>query len=145
MKKLSDSEIITPIKLPFYVKLTIVLVGLYVLFCILYIAKDIIVPLIFSMMIAVLLNPIVNFFIRKKLNVVVAIILTLLLTVSVTSAIAILMFTEISQLGDSWSMLVDKFAQVVNEFTRWIARYFDLSPWEVNKWVANAKIRTVKY
>lgn len=139
MKKLSDSEIIIPIKLPFYAKLTIVLVGFYVLFCILYIAKDIIVPLIFSMMIAVLLNPIVNFFIRKKLNVVVAIILTLLLTFLVTSAIAILMFTEISQLGDSWSMLVDKFAQVVNEFIRWIARYFDLSLWEVNKWVANAK------
>lgn len=139
MKKLSDNEIMTPIKLPFYAKLTIVLIGFYVLFCILYIAQDIVVPIIFSMMIAVLLNPIVNFFVRKKINSIVAIILTLLLTALVTTIIAILLFTQISRLGDSWSMLLDKLAQVIDDSARWIARYFDLSPWKVNKWVINAK------
>lgn len=139
MKKLVEIKDKTDLKLPIYAKITLILIGFYVLFSMLYITQAIILPIIFSIMIAVLLLPIVNFFVKRKFNRVVAIILTLFLTFLVFSVLAVIMFKQISQLGDSWPLLVDKFSQTINGFTRWISGYFDLSPWKVNKWIVNAK------
>jgi predicted PurR-regulated permease PerM len=86
--------------LPLYIKITIILIGFYVLINMLSIAQDIIVPIIFSVMIAVLLHPIVNFFVRIKMNRVVAIIFTLLLTFLITAAIAVIIFRQLGEFGN---------------------------------------------
>ena len=125
--------------LPFYVKTTILLIGIFVFTSMLYIAQDIIVPLIFSVMIAVLLYPIVNFFVRIKINRVIAIILTLVLTISVTTLVLALIFQQASIFVESWPMMVEKFSMTFNEFTHWISRYFDLNQWKVNRWLKTAK------
>jgi predicted PurR-regulated permease PerM len=125
--------------LPFYVKSTIILVGLFLFTSMLYIAQDIIVPLIFSVMIAVLLYPIVNFFVRMKINRVIAIIFTLFLTILVTTSLAVLIFRQASIFVDSWPIMVEKFTITLNEFTHWASRYFDLNQWKVNRWITNAK------
>ena len=52
----------------------------------LYIARSIIVPLVFATIIAILLHPVVNFFVRIRINRVVAIVITLFLTISVIVA-----------------------------------------------------------
>ncbi len=139
MKKLTNAEVLNDLKFPFYAKISLILIGLYVLFSILYITQDFVVPIIFSAMIAILLHPIVNFFVRLKINRVISIILTLLLTFIASGALAVFMFKQLSQLSDSWPLLVDKFTDVLDEFTRWVSRYFDLSPWKVNKWMLNTK------
>jgi len=139
MKKLANAEVLNDLKFPFYAKISLILIGLYVLFSILYITQDFVVPIIFSAMIAILLHPIVNFFVRLKINRVISIILTLLLTFIASGALAVFMFKQLSQLSDSWPLLVDKFTDVLDEFTRWVSRYFDLSPWKVNKWMLNTK------
>lgn len=125
--------------LPFYVKTTILLIGIFVFTSMLYIAQDIIVPLIFSVMIAVLLYPIVNLFVRLRMNRVVAIIFTLVLTILVTASIAVLIFRQASIFAESWPIMVEKFSVTLNEFTHWTSRYFDLNQWKVNKWITNAK------
>jgi predicted PurR-regulated permease PerM len=125
--------------LPFYVKTTILLIGIFVFTSMLYIAKDVIVPLIFSVMIAILLYPIVNFFVRMKMNRVVAIIFTLFLTILVTASIATLIFRQVSVFAESWPVMVEKFSLLLNEFTHWASRYFDLNQWKLNKWITNAK------
>ena len=129
--------------LPFYVKTTILLVGIFVFISMLYIAQDIIVPLIFSVMIAVLLYPIVNFFVRMKINRVFAIIFTLFLTILVTASLAVLIFRQASIFVESWPIMVEKFSVTINEFTQWGSRYFDLNHWKVNRWVANTKTESL--
>jgi predicted PurR-regulated permease PerM len=129
----------TSFNLPFYVKTTILLIGIFVFVSMLYIAQDIIVPLIFSVMIAVLLHPIVNFFVKRKINRVIAIIFTLFLTILVTTSLAVLIFRQASIFAESWPILVDKFSLTINEFTHWASRYFDLNQWKVNRWLTNAK------
>lgn len=52
-------------KTSFVFKTTIFLIGLIAFFAILYIAKVIIVPLIFALIIAILLQPIVRFLEKK--------------------------------------------------------------------------------
>ncbi len=125
--------------LPFYVKTTILLVGIFVFTSMLYIAQDIIVPLIFSVMIAVLLHPIVNFFVRMRINRVVAIIFTLFLTILITALVAALIFRQSSIFVETWPDMVDKFSLRLNEFTHWASRYFDLNQWKVNRWMKNYK------
>jgi predicted PurR-regulated permease PerM len=129
--------------LPFYIKTTILLIGIFVFISMLYIAQDIIVPLIFSVMIAVLLYPIVNFFVRMKINRVIAIIFTLFLTILITASLAALIFRQASIFADSWPIMVDKFSVTLNEFTRWGSRYFDLNHWKVNRWITNAKTESL--
>lgn len=125
--------------LPFYVKTTIILIGISVFTSMLYIAQDIIVPLIFSVMIAVLLYPIVNFFVRMKMNRIVAIILTLFLTILATTLLVALIFRQASIFVESWPIMVEKFSSMFNEFTHWASRYFDLNQWKVNRWIKTAK------
>ncbi len=129
----------TLLKFPAYAKAFIILIGFYILIVMLSITQDILVPLIFSVMIAVLLHPVVNFFVRIRMNRVVAIILTLVLTFIITAALAALIFRQIGRFSESWPLLVDKFELLLNETARWTSRYFDLSRWKVNKWIIDAK------
>ena len=131
------------LNLPFYVKATILLVGLFAFISMLYIAQDIIVPLIFSVMIAVLLHPIVNFFVRKRMNRVFAIVFTLFLTILITASLAVLIFRQASIFLETWPILVDKFSAMFNDFTHWGSRYFDLNQWKVNRWVKDTKTESL--
>lgn len=70
-------------KLPTYHKLSMVVIGLFVFFYILFLGKEILVPLTFAWILAILLNPIVNFLTRKKINRIVAIALAIVLMILV--------------------------------------------------------------
>tara|TARA_R110001592_G_scaffold60022_3_gene182469 strand:+ start:787 stop:1923 length:1137 start_codon:yes stop_codon:yes gene_type:complete len=130
---------------PFYIKATILLIGFYVLISMLSIAQDIIVPLIFAVMIAILLHPFVNFFVWLKVNRVVAIIFTLFLTFIITFAIAFLIVQQVGEFGKSWPIFVDKFTLMLNEFTKWISQYFDLSQWKVQQWITKVKTDALSF
>ena len=58
----------SPLKLPVYLELAQITMGLVALFFILYVGQDIIVPLIFATIFAILLNPIVNFLCNHGFN-----------------------------------------------------------------------------
>ena len=54
------------IQLPFYVKASLLSVGLFAFVAMLYIAQSIIIPFVFSIILAIVLHPVVNFFVKKK-------------------------------------------------------------------------------
>lgn len=126
-------------KLPFYAKAALLLVGLYVFISMLYIAQDIIVPVVFAVIIAIVLHPVVNFFIDRKIPRVLAIIITLSFTVLVAAALAILIFRQASKFSETWPVLVDKFTLMLNQATSWFSKYFDINPWVVHKWIVKTK------
>jgi len=93
-------------KLPFYAKASLLSVGIVAFVAILYVAQDIIVPLIFGTIIAVLLHPVVAFFERKKVNRIIAISIALLLAIILIAALAVLIFRNLAGLanrGLHWS------------------------------------------
>jgi len=97
------------LKFPFYAKATIFLVGLFAFFTILYIAQEIIIPIVFATIIAIVLHPVVNFFVRLKINRVIAIGITILLAFLVIAGVGILLFSQANRFSESWSLLVEKF------------------------------------
>jgi predicted PurR-regulated permease PerM len=127
------------LKLPFYAKTTIFLVGIFALFTILYILKSIIVPLVFATIIAIVLHPVVNFFVRIKINRVLAITITLLLTFIILVAFGLLIFKQAIRFSNSWPMLVERFTELINHATAWVSSNVDIKPKDINEWLLKTK------
>ena len=127
------------IQLPFYARVTLFCVGLYVVVSMLYIAQGLLLPLIFGTIIAIVLHPVVAFFVKRKINRVFAIIITLLLSIIIIAAFGLFMFSQISRFAESWPVFVEKITIMLNDTIHWIPGYFDISPDKVNAWLAETK------
>ncbi len=127
------------LQLPFFVKASIFLVGMIALFAILYITRGIIVPLVFATIIAIVLHPVVNFFVRIKVNRIVAIGIVLLLTTIFFSAFFVLIFSQVSQFSESWPLFVEKFTGTLNQSISSLASYFDIDPQKIHNWITSTK------
>jgi predicted PurR-regulated permease PerM len=127
------------IKFPFSARITFLLVGSFALLAMLYIARGIVVPIVFAIIIAILLQPVVNFFVRIKLNRVVAIAMTLLLTLLIIAAFGFLLFSQASRFSDSWPILVEKFTAILNDTITWASGYFDIKPQKIHEWIIKTK------
>jgi predicted PurR-regulated permease PerM len=131
--------IIKEIKLPFYAKAIFFFIGLLALLALLYIARGIIVPLLFSVIIAIVLHPVVIFFVQLKINRVVAIVITLFLTFLVIVAFGTLLFSQASLFSESWPLLVDKFTELLNQAITWASGYFDINPHKIHDWITETR------
>ncbi len=125
--------------LPFSARASLFIIGLFVFIKILYIAQSIIVPLVFAIVISIVLHPVVNFFVRKKINRVVAIVITLFLTIIVLAAIGALIFSQASRFSDTWPLLVEKFTAFLNAAVTWLSGYFNISPQHIHEWMLKTK------
>ena len=127
------------LKLPLYIKPVFLILGLIGLVLILYIAQGILIPLVFAILISILLHPVVNFFVRLRINRVIAIFITLLLTFLVIAAFGALLFSQASRFSESWPILVDKFTLMLNDTISWASGYFDINPHKMNDWIIKTK------
>ncbi len=127
------------IEIPFYAKATIFLIGLFALLAMLYIAQGIVVPIIFAIIIAILLQPVVTFFVGMRMNRVIAIVITLALTILVIGAFGAFVFSQVSRFSETWPILVDKFTIILNQTTDWASGYFDINPHKIDAWLAKTK------
>jgi predicted PurR-regulated permease PerM len=126
-------------KFPFYAKSIFLFIGLFALLAVLYIARGIIIPLIFATIIAIVLHPVVNFFIRYRINRVIAIIITLFLTFLVIAAFCALLFSQALRFSESWPVLVDRFTEILNNSITWVSGYFDINPKRIHEWITTTK------
>lgn len=127
------------LKLPFYAKISIFLISLIASTSILYLGKSIIVPLVFAIIIAIMLNPIVDFLVRIRINRLIATAFVLLLTFLVIFAFGALIISQVSRFSDSWPALVDKFTSIINLTITEGADYFDKDPQKIHAWVAKTQ------
>ena len=125
--------------LPFYAKATIFLAGLFVLVGMLYIAQSIIIPIIFAIIIAILLQPVVDFLTRLKINRVVAIAITLLVTILLLVALGAFLVSQLTRFSESWPLLVERFTQILNQSITWIAGNFDINQQKIEEWILTTK------
>lgn len=125
----------TALTFPFYAKASLVFIGLFAFIGMLFISQNIILPIIYSTIIAIVLSPLVNFFVRKKMNRVIAIALTIALVIAITIAIIVLLSSQVMQFSDSFPKLVEKFHQLFNQSVLWASDNFNISTGKINSWV----------
>lgn len=123
------------IKFPFYAKVSLLFIGLYAFITMLYIAQDIIIPLIFGTIIAIVLHPIVNFFLRKRISRAWAIVITFFLSFLVIAGFGAFLFSQVSVFSESFPKLVDKFTDIINQTITWASGYFELDSHKINAWI----------
>jgi predicted PurR-regulated permease PerM len=121
--------------LPVYVKLSQIIVGLIGFFFILYIGRDILIPLTFATLFAILLNPLVNFLERKGVNRVIAIALALLLGMLIGAAIFVFLSYQISHFAETFPQLKGKFEGLLKDASSWISETFNVSQARIEAWI----------
>ncbi len=126
------------LKLPFYAKATIFIIGFFALFAVLYLAKSIIVPIVFAVIIAIVLHPVVNFFVRLKINRIIAIAITMLLTFLVIFAFGSVLISQATRFSESWPIFVQKFTSIINETISDGADYYNKDPQKIHDWITKA-------
>lgn len=130
------------VQFPFYAKASLVIIGLFCFIAMLFIAQQIIVPIIYSIIIAIVLNPVVNFFVRKKVNRVAAIAIAITLVIVATIFIILILSSQMMLFSDSFPKLIEKFHQLLDQSIVWASAHFNISTSNINVWIneKNAEI-----
>lgn len=127
------------IKLPLSVKAPIIFMGIFAFVFVLYIARGIVIPIVFATIIAIVLHPVVNMFVRIRINRVLAIIITLFLTFLVIAALGTLLISQVNRFTESLPKLVDKFTEILNHTIIYVSGHFNLSHSEITEWITQTK------
>ncbi len=126
-------------RFPFYAKLIFVFMGAVVFVYAMYVAQQIIVPFLYATIIAVLLNPIVNFLARRRMKRIVAITIAVLIAMLFTVGIIYLITSQLKMFQSTFPKLETKFTQMINGGAHWVSVRFNVSPQKVNAWLAKTK------
>ena len=132
-------------KFPLFLKAVLFIIGLYAFISMLYIGQEIIVPIIYATMFAILLNPIVNFLMRLRLNRLLAIILTLLLVLALITLIFIALSSQSNKLNTSLLILVDKFYLLLDQSITKFSVRFHVSVSTVSEYLSKARFEALSH
>jgi predicted PurR-regulated permease PerM len=112
---------------PFYLKATVILIGLFYLVSILNLLSGILVPFAFAVLFSILLNPLYNRLLRFKMPRPLAVLLTLLIGIGFMVLIGYLLSTQVAQFGKSFPILKVRFGQMTDSLESWISVKFGVS------------------
>ena len=125
-------------KYPFYLKSTVVLFGLILFVYVVFNLKSILIPLSFAILLAVLLNPLVNIFqkwrIPKMAAITAAILLALILIIGVIYFISI----EMGSFSDQLPLLKKKFGDLLSKGQQQINKDFNIPVAKQQQYIAEA-------
>jgi predicted PurR-regulated permease PerM len=112
---------------PFYEKLALVLFALIALGYLVILAKEILDPLIFGFLFAILLYPAASFFERRlHLPRGLAGLLSIILLIFIIWFVLYLVGSQISGLASDWPMLKSQLSQSVDDLSQWIQHAFHI-------------------
>lgn len=128
-----------PIYLPFYVKASLLLIGIYYFISMLSMAQGIILPVLYAGIIAILIGPVVNFLVKKKINRALAIAGILACTFFLVVIFAIVLSTQFSRFSEALPHLADKFQELLNQAIAGFSAGSNISTQLINEWIAKTK------
>src|ERR1700674_2837499 len=99
-------------KYPFYFRTTLTLFGIILFVYLLFMLKDILIPLAFAVMISILLNPLVNKLQQKKLPKIISICIALFVAIIFVAGIMIFISSQIEKFSANITSLQQKFSEL---------------------------------
>ncbi|HQD09214.1 MAG TPA: AI-2E family transporter [Flavihumibacter sp.] len=115
------------IRFPFFIKAPMVLLGLYLLFYILVLLQDIFVPICFALLLAILLNPLVNTFNKFRMPRVLSIGLAILLAILAFGGLITFLSVQFASFSDLAPQLSKRSTEIFAELQSWAQNTFGLS------------------
>jgi predicted PurR-regulated permease PerM len=124
---------------PFYIKAPAVLLGLCLFIYILILLQDIMVPICFATLIAILLNPIVNRLMSWRIPKAVSITITLLVAILAFTGLLVFLSSQISHFADFAPQFKQRGGQLLSQLQVWIESTFNFSRTKQDAALQNAE------
>jgi predicted PurR-regulated permease PerM len=125
-------------KYPFYIKVTLIMLGMVLLSYILLNLRDILVPLAFGLLLAVLLNPLTIFLEKHRFPLVAAIAISILVAMLVIAGLTYFLFMEAKNLTGEWPLIKEKFGILFNRLQHFAKSDFGISTKKQNDYISEA-------
>jgi predicted PurR-regulated permease PerM len=130
---------------PFYEKLTLVLLGLIAMGYLIIQAKEVLDPLMFGFLFAILLLPVAGFFERKcRLPRSLSSLLSILLLIAFIGGILYLVGSQISSLANDWPKLQSQVSQSLNDLQGWVTDAFHINATKQMTYVHNTTKKIIE-
>ncbi|HEY8895334.1 MAG TPA: AI-2E family transporter [Niastella sp.] len=127
---------------PFIVKLAMTLISLMAIIYIAIMAREILVPLFFSLLAALLLLPVANFLEnRLRLPRAGAAAISLLILIFILVTIFYLLGSQMATLVHDWPSLQNQFTSSLNDLYNWVAEHFHVDIQRQKDYIQNASSR----
>jgi predicted PurR-regulated permease PerM len=123
------------LKLPFMVKAGFAFICGFSIIFLLCIGKSILIPVVYSSIIAILLNPLVKLLTRFKINKIAAIFISVIFSLIIVACIIYLISTQISIFVDTYPKLREKLSMRGSQLISWISDNFNIKTDKINAWV----------
>lgn len=116
------------IKFPAYVKLSLTLLSLSIITVILYFGQHILIPLLLSLLFAILLRPVVLLLnVKLKLPDTIAVFITVIVFVVSIATILLFVSWQVSDITDDWNKIKINLSAHFQNFQQWIKHRFHVS------------------
>jgi len=112
---------------PYYKKISLVLLGFFLIIYALAILSDILVPIAFSVLLAILLNPLTTRLQQYKIPKVPAILLTIFIALSLLGILLYFLSSQIIQFGEMAPALKEKLTQILTNLQHWAESMFGIT------------------
>ncbi|HTA28668.1 MAG TPA: AI-2E family transporter [Bacteroidia bacterium] len=125
--------------IPFYAKIALIFIGVLAFIFTIYVGQEIILPLVFAALIAILLNPLVNYLIRKKFGKILSISIVVILATIAVIGIIYLISSQITVFRETFPQLKDKIISINNNFVYWLSVNFKIPQKDIVSRIKNAE------
>ncbi len=111
---------------PFYIKAPVIMLGLVIATYILFVLRDVLVPLAFAALIATLLNPL-SVRLERKMPKIVAIIISMLVALVVVVGVGYFLSSKIAHFFDNIEEMKQRLSDLVETTQRWLEQQFGIA------------------
>src|SRR5450631_3123375 len=126
-------------KYPFYVKVTIIMFGMVLLVYILLNLREILVPLAFAVLLAILLNPITIFLEKHRFPCVPAIAVAIVFAMVLITGLTYFLFMEIKNFSGELPAIKQKFGILFAKFQHFARTDFGINTKKQNEYINEAE------
>ncbi len=128
-----------PSPLPYYVRMSHIAICLLSLFFVLYIGKDIVVPLLYATVFAILLNPAVNKLHTRGLNRALSIFLVLLLAFMLVAILIYFLSMQMALFSETLPQFKEKFTLLFRDTLAWVSQTFNIRTAQIEAGIEQMK------
>lgn len=126
-------------KYPFYMKITVILFGLVLFTFILYNLRDVLVPLSFALLLAILLNPLTKLLERWHFPKVLAIATSIIAAMIIIASITYFFVVQIRSFSDQLPTFKQKFIVLTSKFQHFARSDFGINTKKQNEYINEAE------
>lgn len=120
---------------PLYVKVAHFMVAIISVVFVLYIGAQIILPFLFSVLFAILLNPIVNFLHKHRVPRIVAILLVIIISMLIISGLVFFLVSQASLLSKMFPELKTQLSTISQQAIDWAAHRLHVTNTKLEDWL----------